>query len=208
MSEVSKPHSSFLIPRGLSLLQTDTQTLTLTAIPHIQEMRRDIRAHVPRRSHESDREPATHEHQEYVKPPDLRTLSRGEETFSGESELVRLPRDQTTDKGEWIGIERIRWAKYCNIPLAEKVPDGFPPNTLQVSFGLRTSLLIRGYGLTEMATKLTGDYVAHADAVRHRDEPSGEACLSIRGMLSTSVGRARAGAKQGCLRTCAGEGLG
>ena len=37
-----------------------------------------------------------------------------------------------TDKGEWIGKERLRWAKLFNIPMAESIPPGFPANTIKV----------------------------------------------------------------------------
>jgi len=36
------------------------------------------------------------------------------------------------NKDKWINEERIRWAKYANIPIAPKAPEGFPPLTVQV----------------------------------------------------------------------------
>ena len=37
-----------------------------------------------------------------------------------------------TDKCEWIGAERVRWAKLFGIPMNEKMSDGFPPLTLNI----------------------------------------------------------------------------
>ncbi|KAL1883278.1 hypothetical protein Daus18300_000336 [Diaporthe australafricana] len=33
------------------------------------------------------------------------------------------------NKSKWINEERLRWAKYFNIPMVANVPDGFPANT-------------------------------------------------------------------------------
>ena len=38
----------------------------------------------------------------------------------------------TIDKGEWVGNERLRWAKLFNVPMAESIPPGFPANTIKV----------------------------------------------------------------------------
>ena len=38
----------------------------------------------------------------------------------------------TIDKGEWVGKERLRWAKLFNVPMAETPPPGFPANTIKV----------------------------------------------------------------------------
>ncbi|KAK7697862.1 hypothetical protein SLS64_013115 [Diaporthe eres] len=35
-------------------------------------------------------------------------------------------------KDKWINNERLRWAKYFNVPVVTVVPDGFPANTLQL----------------------------------------------------------------------------
>ena len=39
-----------------------------------------------------------------------------------------------TDKGEWVGLERLRWARYFNVPMADTMPPGFPALTVSVSF--------------------------------------------------------------------------
>ncbi|KAJ0107831.1 hypothetical protein J7T55_000094 [Diaporthe amygdali] len=36
------------------------------------------------------------------------------------------------NKDKWINNERLRWAKYFNVPIVNTVPDGFPANTVQV----------------------------------------------------------------------------
>ncbi|KAJ6000261.1 thioredoxin-like protein [Penicillium waksmanii] len=41
-----------------------------------------------------------------------------------------------TDKDKWMGTERMRWAKYFNVPMTEKFPEGFPPKTLAVQRAL------------------------------------------------------------------------
>lgn len=34
------------------------------------------------------------------------------------------------NKDKWINVERLRWARLFNIPMAETLPSGFPPMTL------------------------------------------------------------------------------
>lgn len=36
------------------------------------------------------------------------------------------------DKDRWINAERMRWAKYFNIPVSKHAPRGFPINTLPI----------------------------------------------------------------------------
>lgn len=36
------------------------------------------------------------------------------------------------DKDQWIGKERVRWAKYFSVPISEQMPEGFPVKTLPV----------------------------------------------------------------------------
>ena len=43
--------------------------------------------------------------------------------------LTALP-----DKSQWIDLERLRWAREFNVPMAETFPKGFPPVTLGVLF--------------------------------------------------------------------------
>lgn len=41
-----------------------------------------------------------------------------------------------TDKDKWMGLERMRWAKYFKVPMTEKFPEGFPPKTLAIQRAL------------------------------------------------------------------------
>lgn len=43
---------------------------------------------------------------------------------------------QIKNKGEWVGKERLRWAKSFNVPMAEGIPPGFPANTIKVQRAL------------------------------------------------------------------------
>ncbi|KAL4984331.1 thioredoxin-like protein [Aspergillus falconensis] len=40
------------------------------------------------------------------------------------------------NKDKWINQERIRWARYFSVPIAETSPEGFPPNTIAVQRAL------------------------------------------------------------------------
>ncbi|KAF1929652.1 HCCA isomerase/glutathione S-transferase kappa [Didymella exigua CBS 183.55] len=40
------------------------------------------------------------------------------------------------NKDKWINLERIRWAKYFNIPISKGSPPGFPINTLPIQRAL------------------------------------------------------------------------
>ncbi|KAJ6106912.1 thioredoxin-like protein [Penicillium capsulatum] len=40
------------------------------------------------------------------------------------------------NKDKWINLERIRWAKYFSVPVADRAPDGFPQRTLAVQRAL------------------------------------------------------------------------
>jgi len=46
------------------------------------------------------------------------------------------PPIQIKNKGEWIGKERLRWARSFSIPMAEEMPPGFPRNTIQIQRAL------------------------------------------------------------------------
>lgn len=48
----------------------------------------------------------------------------------------------TIDKSEWVGKERLRWAKLFNVPMAEGIPPGFPANTIKVRIQ-RTPLMVK-----------------------------------------------------------------
>lgn len=40
------------------------------------------------------------------------------------------------DKDKWINLERMRWAKYFNVPISTGSPPGFPINTLPIQRAL------------------------------------------------------------------------
>lgn len=40
------------------------------------------------------------------------------------------------DKGPWADRMRIHWARLFNVPMDEKMPEGFPHNTILVSTGV------------------------------------------------------------------------
>lgn len=82
-----------------------------------QGLRSHLRACFSRWNHESLRKHTSHSNQECVPDCTIMTLD----------DFVAL------DKGEWIGKERLRWAKLFSIPMAEETPPGFPRNTIQVS---------------------------------------------------------------------------
>ena len=37
-----------------------------------------------------------------------------------------------TDKDKWISVERLRWSRLFSVPIADTMPDGFPPLTLTI----------------------------------------------------------------------------
>jgi 2-hydroxychromene-2-carboxylate isomerase len=51
-----------------------------------------------------------------------------------ETEIRLIP--VQIDKDHWIDKERIRWTKHFSVPIAEKMPDGFPVQTLGVQRAL------------------------------------------------------------------------
>jgi len=82
-----------------------------------QELRYHLRACVSRWNHESVRKYTSYTNQECVLYCTVMTL----------------PDFFATDKAEWVGKERLRWAKLFDVPMAKEMPPGFPPNTIQVS---------------------------------------------------------------------------
>lgn len=48
------------------------------------------------------------------------------------SSRVRVLNKHVTDKDKWINNERVRWAKYFNIPISKGAPPGFPINSLPI----------------------------------------------------------------------------
>jgi len=47
------------------------------------------------------------------------------------------------DKDKWIGVERVRWARFFNIPMTETMPEGFPPLTLGIMRALCALTVLR-----------------------------------------------------------------
>ncbi|MCJ1247450.1 hypothetical protein MMC30_004664 [Trapelia coarctata] len=79
-------------------------------------MRRDLCPHPSGRRRQGHWEHPTAQYQKYVylqinNPPGRLLTTR-------------------TDKDKWIDLERRRWASQFNIPVANKMPDGFPVATL------------------------------------------------------------------------------
>ncbi|KAK3178243.1 hypothetical protein OEA41_000376 [Lepraria neglecta] len=65
----------------------------------------------------------------YTAYPDQKCVS----TIFNESLIEVISLIPVTDKSEWVGKERLRWAHLFNIPMAEEMPPGFPRNTVQAS---------------------------------------------------------------------------
>ena len=59
----------------------------------------------------------------------------------GEFLYFRL--NYSLDKGQWVGKERLRWAKLFNIPMAEQMPPNFPQNTIQAQRALTAVSLLQ-----------------------------------------------------------------
>ena len=57
------------------------------------------------------------------------------------STLTRL--NLAADKAQWVGKERLRWAKLFDVPIAEALPPNFPPKTLQVQRALTAVSLLK-----------------------------------------------------------------
>ncbi|KAJ5090690.1 thioredoxin-like protein [Penicillium argentinense] len=53
-------------------------------------------------------------------------------------ECNNTPPINIKNKDKWMGLERMRWAKYFNVPMTEKLPEGFPPKTLAIQRALCT----------------------------------------------------------------------
>ncbi|KAI9818110.1 MAG: hypothetical protein M1827_000735 [Pycnora praestabilis] len=58
------------------------------------------------------------------------------------------------NKDKWINIERLRWARLFNIPIAETPPEGFPPLTLGVQRALCALTLTNPERLIETTAAL------------------------------------------------------
>ena len=74
------------------------------------------------------------------------------------------PPIQIKNKSEWIGKERLRWARSFNIPIANEMPPGFPNNTIQVQRALTAMSLMRPESLVSTIAA-----VYHESFVERRD---------------------------------------
>ncbi|KAL2857168.1 thioredoxin-like protein [Aspergillus pseudoustus] len=52
------------------------------------------------------------------------------------SSCGNTPPIRIKNKDKWINVERLRWARYFSVPMAEKTPEGFPQLTLGVQRAL------------------------------------------------------------------------
>ncbi|MCJ1255016.1 hypothetical protein MMC24_002832 [Lignoscripta atroalba] len=58
------------------------------------------------------------------------------------------------DKGKWIGEERLRWARRFNVPMDEKMPDGFPVSTLATQRAVAALSLVSPEKVLDTVTAL------------------------------------------------------
>ena len=58
------------------------------------------------------------------------------------------------NKGQWIGVERLRWARLFNIPMTKEVPAGFPVLTLQTMRALCALQILKEDALPEALDEL------------------------------------------------------
>ncbi|TVY47337.1 Glutathione S-transferase kappa [Lachnellula occidentalis] len=70
------------------------------------------------------------------------------------------------NKDRWIGVERIRWARFFGIPMTEQMPDGFPPLTLSVMRALCALTVLESESGQEALVKCL-DALFEAYWVRH-----------------------------------------
>lgn len=59
------------------------------------------------------------------------------------------PPIEIKNKREWIGKERLRWARSFNIPIAAEMPPGFPRNTVHVQRALTAVSILHPEKLEE-----------------------------------------------------------
>ncbi|KAK3074154.1 hypothetical protein LTR53_003624 [Teratosphaeriaceae sp. CCFEE 6253] len=84
-------------------------------------MRCDLHSHLPRR-----RDASLWQYRKYAS-----SHTYNLEAVPADTHTTPLkPPLNIKNKGEWIGIERLRWAKRFNIPICETVPEPFPQLTL------------------------------------------------------------------------------
>ncbi len=87
------------------------------------------------------------------------------------------------DKGEWINVERVRWARLFSIPMKEHAPDGFPPLTLLIMRALcALTVLYQGSEGQEKLTKAL-DALYHEYWVEHKKTNEKEVLAEILGTV-------------------------
>ena len=84
---------------------------------------------LPARHHESLWHQASSEHQKYVPPPPSRPLS----IFCEEYQYSNIG---NADKGPYMFLDRLRWARLFSVPMNESLPPGFPKSSLPVQRAL------------------------------------------------------------------------
>lgn len=85
------------------------------------------------------------------------------------SEYIQLTTLYRPDKDKWINKERLRWAKYFNVPVVETVPDGFPANTLHVMRSICAVGQLAGNDQSQQATVRVLDVLFDAYWIKSRD---------------------------------------
>lgn len=69
----------------------------------------------------------------------LQSTSRVSECFESEYEIATMKAHMCichSDKKDYLGQQRVRWAKYFSVPIVEGFPKGFPFRTLPVQRAL------------------------------------------------------------------------
>lgn len=59
-----------------------------------------------------------------------------------------------SDKGEYVGKQRLRWAQMFNIPMSKRMPPGFPQNTLHAQRTLAALSLVAPEKLADVIAAL------------------------------------------------------
>jgi len=97
------------------------------------------------------------------------------------------PPIQIKNKDKWVDIERLRWARQFDIPMAETTPDGFPPLTLGVQRALTALTMVQPSALEDALSALY-----HAFWVERQAIQKPEVAVSI---LAKALGGSHADAK-------------
>ncbi|KAL1302257.1 hypothetical protein AAFC00_002678 [Neodothiora populina] len=106
-----------------------------------------------------------------------------------------IPPIEIKNKGKWIGLDRLRWSRYCNIPMREQMPDGFPPLTLQIMRVLCAVQIAHPQKLTEAFDKLYEGMWVHGNAV-HKPEVFSGVLAEVLGSVESKAVIAKAGEKE------------